>query len=180
VRTAIFAAMLPVYALAQQAGIPTEWEVQKMVQAIAQQSARLQEMVDQVRPKDWVAKGAPEAYIQQWDSARVQAGGLKISSAALVQEPAKITASLDTFFRLQSLETSLTSLIDGVRRYQNPALADLLSSVLADSNASRQQLRQYVVDLAAIKEQEFKVMEQEAQRCRVNITRPQPPAPKKK
>ena len=174
--------MLPVSALAQQAGIPTEWEVQKMVQGIAQQSARLQEMVNEVKPKEWLAKGAPDAYVQQWDSARVQTDGLKISSAALVQDPAKITASLDTFFRLQSLETSLTSLIDGVRRYQNPAMADLLSSVLADSNASRQQLRQYVVDLAAIKEQEFKVMEQEAQRCRVNVTRPQQPAapPKKK
>jgi hypothetical protein len=176
----IIAAMLPVYALAQQAGIPTEWEVQKMVKGIAQQSARLQEMVNELRPKEWLAKGAPEAYVQQWDSARVQADGLKASSVVLVEDPAKISASLDTFFRLQGLETSLTSLIDGVRRYQNPAMADLLSGVLADSNASRQQLRQYVIDLAAIKEQEFKVMEQEAQRCRVNITRPQSAAPAKK
>ena len=41
-----------------------------------------------------------------------------------------------------------------------------LRSVIAENNASGQQLRQYLVDLAANKEQEFKVMDQEAQRCR--------------
>jgi hypothetical protein len=75
----------------------------------------------------------------------------------------------------------LTSLIDGVRKYQNPALADLLRSVLSENNASRQQLRQYLMDLASIKEQEFKVMDEEAQRCRESISKlPTAVPPKKK
>ena len=74
----------------------------------------------------------------------------------------------------------LTSLIEGVRKYQNPALADLLRGVMSENNASRQQLRQYLVDLAAIKEQEFKVMDQEAQRCREVISGQPTATPAKK
>ena len=37
---------------------------------------------------------------------------------------------------------------------------------------SRQQLRQYLADLATIKEEEFKVMDREAQRCREAISGP--------
>lgn len=176
-RIALFTALLPVCALAQQAGVPTEWDVQKMVESIASQSARFQPLVTAIDPKPWVAKGAPEAYVQQWESAKAQAEAVKLSSDNLVREPARLTAALDTLFRLQNLEVSLTSLIDGVRRYQNPALADLLRSVLSENSSSRQQLRQYLVDLAAVKEQEFKVMEDEAQRCRTTVNRPSSAAP---
>jgi len=176
-RIALFTALLPVCTLAQQAGVPTEWDVQKMVESIASQSARFQPLVTAIDPKPWVAKGAPEAYVQQWESAKAQAEAVKLSSDNLVREPARLTAALDTLFRLQNLEVSLTSLIDGVRRYQNPALADLLRSVLSENSSSRQQLRQYLVDLAAVKEQEFKVMEDEAQRCRTTVNRPSSAAP---
>jgi hypothetical protein len=171
---------LPWCGAAQQAGVPTEWEVQKLVETVATQSGRILPLIEQVHPKEWVAKGASDTYVQQWDSAHSQAAALKISSGNLVHEPARLTAALDTFFRLQSLETVLVSLIDGVRRYQNPALADLLRGVLSESSASRQQLRQYLTDLAAAKELEAKVMDQEAQRCRENISRQPVAAPVKK
>ena len=179
-RILILISLLPVCAMAQQAGVPTEWDVQKLVEAIAAQSARVQPMVEEVHPREWIAAGAPEAYVQQWDSARSQAGSLKLSADNLVREPARLTAALDTYFRLQNLEVSLVSLIDGVRKYQNPALADLLRSVLSENSSSRQQLRQYLVDLASVKEQEFKVMDQEAQRCREAVTRPAPAPVRKK
>ena len=172
--------MLPFCAAAQQAGVPTEWDVQKLAAAIAAQSGRLQQMVDQIQPKDWVARGASDTYLQQWDSAHSQAASVKLSSDNLVQDPARLSAALDTYFRLQNLEVVLTSLIEGVRKYQNPALADLLRGVMSENSVSRQQLRQYLVDLAAIKEQEFKVMDQEAQRCREIISGPATAAPVKK
>ena len=103
---------------------------------------------------------------------RAEAQTLKRSSDNLVHEPARLTTAMDTYFRLQDLEGSLGSLIEGVRKYQNPALADLLRGVLAENDSSRRQLRQYVVDLAATKEQEFKVVDKEAQRCRESVTRP--------
>src|SRR5580658_1383276 len=168
-------------ASAQQAGVPMDWDVQKLVQAIAAQSGRFLPLVDQIHPKDWLASGASATYVQQWDEAHSQAQSVKLSSDNLVREPERLTAALDTYFRLQSLEVVLTSLIEGVRKYQNPALADLLRSVVSENNASRQQLRQYLVDLAAIKEQEFKVMDEEAQRCRESISKlPPDTQPKKK
>ena len=173
-RIMVLALVAPLAALAQQAGVPTEWDVQKMVTAIAAQSARLQPLVAEIHPKDWVAGGAPDAYIQQWDSARSQADTLKVSSDNLVREPSRLTAAFDTYFRIQNLEVSLASLIEGVRKYQNPALADLLRSVLSENSSSGQQLRQYLVDLAAIKEQELKVLDEEAQRCRQAVSRPAP------
>ena len=180
VRLLALVSMAPLCAAAQQAGVPTEWDVQKLVEGIAAQSARVQPLIEQVRPKDWVAGGASDTYVQQWDSAHSQATALKLSSDNLVREPARLSAALDTYFRLQNLETVLVSLVDGVRKYQNPALADLLRSVLSENSASRQQLRQYLTDLAAIKELEFKVMDQEAQRCREAISRQPIAAPVKK
>ena len=104
----------------------------------------------------------------------------KLSSDNLVREPERLTAALDTYFRLQNLEVVLVSLVEGVRKYQNPAWLILLRSLMNENSASRQQLRQYIVDLAANKEQEFKVMDQEAQRCREIISRPAAAPPKKK
>jgi hypothetical protein len=174
------ASMLPLCAAAQQAGVPTEWDVQKLVEGIAAQSGRVLPLIEQIRPKEWIAKGASDTYVQQWDSAHSQAASLKLSSNNLVREPARLTAALDTYFRLQNLETVLISLVDGVRKYQNPALADLLRSVMSENSASRQQLRQYLTDLAAVKEAESKVMDQEAQRCRESISRQPMAAPVKK
>jgi len=175
----IFAAPFCV-AAQQQAGVPTDWDVQKMVRDIAAQSARLIPLVDQIRPKDWVARGAPEAYAQQWDSAHAQAQTVKVSADNLVQQPERLTAALDTYFRLQNMEVVLTSLVEGVRKYQNPALADLVRSLMNENSTSRQQLRQYIVDLATVKEQEFKVMDGEAQRCREMLSKPAPSAPLRK
>jgi len=168
----LFMTLPPVAMVAQQAGVPTEWEVQKVAQTIAAHAGRLQPLITQIHPREWTAKGAPEAYSQQWESVRTQAQSLKLSTDVLVHEPARLTATVDTYFRLQDLEGSLTSLIGGVRKYQNPALADLLTGMVSENNASRQKLREYLVDLAALKEQEFKVMDAEAQRCREAMTRP--------
>ena len=171
----------PLCTVAQQPGVPTDWDVQKLVIAIAEQSARIQPLVEQIRPREWVAKGASDTFVQQWDSAHAQAKAVKLSADNLVREPERLSAALDTYFRLQNLEVVLTSLIDGVRKYQNPALADLLRSVLSENSASRQQLRQYLVDLAVVKEQEFKVMDEEAQRCRESISKlPSGAQPQKK
>jgi uncharacterized membrane protein YccC len=180
-RTLVMLSLAPLGAVAQQPGVPTDWDVQKLVKAIADQSARFQPLVEQIRPKEWVAKGASDTYVQQWDSAHAQAQTVKLSADNLVREPERLTAALDAYFRLQNLEVVLTSLIEGVRKYQNPALADLLRSVLSENSASRQQLRQYLVDLAAINEQEYKVMDEEAQRCRESISKlPAAVPPKKK
>jgi hypothetical protein len=80
---------------------------------------------------------------------------------------------------MQALETSLNSLVDGVRKYQNPAVGDLLMGVLGENTSNRDKLRQYITDLAANKEQEFQIADKEAQRCRGMLNRQTPAAPRK-
>jgi hypothetical protein len=167
---------LPFSLLAQNGGISAEWDLRASLDALAAQTARLVPILEQVRPADW--KGAPGAYAVQLNSARTQAAGLKAVVEALRKDPEKLTTALDVFLRIQSLDSVVRSVIEGVRKYQNPALADLLLGVLSEGGKSQLQLRQYVADLAQLKEAEFQVMEQEAQRCRSTLTR-QPKTAKK-
>jgi hypothetical protein len=65
-----------------------------------------------------------------------------------------------------------------------------LAGVVAENGASRDHLQQFVVELAADREAEFAIADQEAQRCRGFLARQPPPqsaapkpapnAPKKK
>lgn len=162
------------------AGIAAPWDVAQALTTLSAQADRLKPILDQLTPQDWVAKGAPAAYVQQWQSAREELGYLGNSAAALGKQPEKLTAALETYFRLQSIEIRLLSLADGVRKYQNPAIGDLLVGVWGENSGNRDQLRQYITDLAVQKEAESTVLEKEAQRCRVDANRPPPrPAPAK-
>lgn len=177
---ALAASMWPV--AAQPSGFVPEWEIRKTVAAVASQCQRLQPLLDQVNPKDWVAKGAPEAYVTQWNSTRTNLEHMRVSAGNLTREPERLTFALDTFFRLGAFESLLGSLAEGVRKYQNPAIADLLQGVMSENSANRERLRAYVLELAEAKEQEFRVVNQEAQRCRTAVSRqPRPAAvPEKK
>ena len=67
---------------------------------------------------------------------------------------------------MQAMESTFGSVIEGIRKYQNPAIADLLQGVINENSANRDKFRQFVTDLATQKEQEFQVVDKEAQRCR--------------
>jgi hypothetical protein len=158
------------------AGVAAPWDVTQSVAALASQTSRLKPLLDQVNPRDWLNKGAPAAYVSQWESAQKELSDVQRVAQSLEKQPDRLTVALDTYFRIQSLETRLSSLVDGIRRYQNPAVGDLLMGVLGESAANRDKLRDYISDLANQKEQEFAVVDKEAQRCRTNLNR-QPAAP---
>src|SRR5437868_5493707 len=156
-------------ALAQSAppsGVSSEWDIRKMLESLDTQAQHLKPIIDQVKPEKWLQKGAPDAYVAQWRTAQAQLRYLLSSSEALAKDPERLTAALDTYFRMQAMESTLGSLIEGIRKYQNPALAELAQSVVAENSTNRDRLRQYLQDLAAQKEQEFKIADREAQRCR--------------
>jgi hypothetical protein len=159
-------------------GVSSEWDVRKLVDSLNLQAQHLRPVIDQVKPDTWVANGAPETYLAQWNSAQEELKYFLASADALSRQPERLTLALDTYFRMQALESTLGSLIAGVRKYQNPALADLTQAVVAENGENRDQLRQYLQDLAAQKEQEFKVADSEAQRCRQTLL--QQPSPKER
>ena len=163
---------LPLSAPAQ--GVSAPWDISQTLGSLAEQTQRLTPILDQLTPDKWVARGAPAAYTAQWTNVRSEVGYLLSAAQNLRKQPERLTLALETLFRLQAVESQVNSLVDGVRRYQNPAVGDLLVSVVSANSANRDQLRQYVTDLAETKDQEFRVVDQEAQRCRGTLMR-QPP-----
>jgi hypothetical protein len=97
----------------------------------------------------------------------------------LIKQPERLTLALETYFRMQAVDTMLGSLIEGIRKYQNPSLAELVQGVVDENSANRDKLRQYIQDLAAQKEQEFAVADKEAQRCRATLMRQPAPTGRK-
>ncbi len=172
----LFGSLGGVSAWAQAPELPPEWEVSRDMAALAEQVRRFKPILDEVKPQDWVSQGAPEAYQTQWKSVTSEIEYLTRSTKELSSQPERLTVALETLFRMQSLDSILSSLDDGIRRYQNPALADLLRGETNQTAAHREKLRHYVVALAATKELEYKIMHEEAQRCRGMLSRQ--PAPK--
>ncbi|MBM3812604.1 MAG: hypothetical protein FJW20_13335 [Acidimicrobiia bacterium] len=158
-------------AFAQPAELTPAWDFRKSVEELKAQTARLTPLVEQVDPKNWIAKGAPEAYIGQWDALRAEIGYLIRTADALARDPEKTTVTLEAYLRLQAVEAMLGSLSQGVRRYQNPALADLLEAMVTENHNHRVRLREYLVELVAAKEAELRIVDQEAQRCRAALIR---------
>ena len=168
-------ALLPVPFLFQtahaQASVSAPWDIKVTLAALSAQTARLKPVLDQLTPQEWVTRGAPEAYVAQWQSAQRGLGDVETASATLQKQPEKLSAALNLFFRIQTMETRLTSLVDGVRHYQNPAVGDLIVGIVAENSANRDKLQQYLSDLADQQEQEFAVVDKEAQRCRTQLNR---------
>lgn len=181
-RTLLVLCSLSLLARAQapQPGVTPEWDVSKVVAAFSDQAGRLKPILDKLTPKEWVSKGAPETYVTQWQQAEQELAYVTQSAKSLENDPERLTLALDTYFRWQRLASDLGSLVDGVRHYQNPAVGDLLVSVLGENSSNRELLQQHITELAAQKEQEFAVVDQEAQRCRGTVTRTpvRPAAPK--
>jgi hypothetical protein len=154
----------------------TDEEVAATVGRISQGAARIEPMLEQLHPADWIAKGAPDTYVAQWNSIQAQFRAVQSDMSAIAQHPDHLTESMKALFRVQATHLILGSLMGGVRRYQNPALADLIESVAAESNGDIDRFEKHLLELADEKEQQFTVVDREAQRCRANLSR-QPAAP---
>ena len=161
----------------QPAGLETDWDIAVVLNEMSAQAARLLPLLDHADSNAWVAKGAPEAYARQLQGSKEQARALSDGAKALAQSPEKLSAGLELFFRVQGLESMLGSVEEALRKYQNPADAAALVELAAENDANRDRFQQYLVNLAAEREKEYAVMDQEAQRCRGILTAP---APRKK
>jgi uncharacterized membrane protein YccC len=168
---------LPPIAGQESKGLTPVWDVRKNMGLIAEQVKRLQPLLDRAKPQEWTKRGAPLTYVQLLESSRNSVANLIASSDRLAKEPEKLTAALDTLFRFESAQTVLGSLREGVTKYQPGELVNQLNQALSDTANSRETLRQHVVDLASLREQELSIMDKEAQRCREDITRATPPSP---
>jgi hypothetical protein len=156
------------------------WEIKPALEEIAMHAARLEAALDHLNAAAWVDKGASDTYTAQLESSKLQARAVGTEAYGLTVNPEKLSVALQVLFRIQGLETMVASLEEAARRYQSPADAQNLARVMAEGGASRNRLQQYVVSLAVAREQDFAVMDQEAQRCRALVTQPPPTPPKRK
>ena len=153
-------------AQSQEKGVEPDWDIRPVLKEIAAHAQRLIPVLDQIDSRGMVKNGAPDTYAAQINESKVQAKALATEALERASAPEKLSADLGTYFRLLSLENTLVSIEEGIRKYWNPAVADLLNSVMAENGANRERFRRYILDLAAEREQEYAVMDHEAQRCR--------------
>ena len=165
---------LPAAGAQPPAGLPPEWAVKDNLAALAQQIDGLKPLLDSVKPDQWTAQGAPEAYPAQWKSVVDEIGYVGRTSGEFSANPERLSLALEMYFRVQSLDQMAESLNAGIRKYQSPELADLIRERLSGTSTAREKIRQYIVLLAVVQEGQLKVMAEEAQRCRGMLSQQAP------
>ena len=119
-----------------------------------------------------IVEGGPEAYQKQQKAC---ADGLNYVQNAIVRwsaQPDKLSLMLETLIRIESMDQQAISLSQGVRKYHNPAVADILDSMLNSLSGDLEWLRSQSLDMAQQREKELDVAQKEAQRCRSQILQP--------
>jgi hypothetical protein len=164
----------------QVAGIETDWDIAQTLQAISAHEDRLLPMLEKIDVYAWVEKGASDTYLAQLQSSKVQARALAEGAKMLAANPQKLSGSLELFLRIEGLETMLTSLEEGIRKYQGPADAMAVASLEAENGINRERFQRYIVELASQQERDLEVMDHEAQRCRAIVTQAAPKPVRKK
>jgi hypothetical protein len=149
----------------------TDQDIAGIFNGLSQHASKVEPMLQELRPADWVAKGAPDTYVAQWNASLQQLAGIRTDMSAMAQHPDHLTDGMKAMLRVQATHQVITALMGGLRRYQNPALADLIEAVAAEDGADMERLQQYLLELASDKEQQFDMVDKEAQRCRGILSR---------
>lgn len=155
---------------AQEGQLPS-WEVEEIAASLDENTTKVEQILEGVRPKEWIQDGAPEAYVTQYDELKTDLNNLRLSAQALGRAPEKLSVVVDTFLWLDRMGSMLGSMIEGVRRYQSGAIADLLESSRGSNVAAEAQLKEYMRQIAVATEAEMEIAHHEAQRCRASIAR---------
>lgn len=160
---------------APAAGLQPDWDIRAILEEMSAHAMRLAPVLAEIDTTAWAAKGASDTYTSQLESSKAQARAISEGAQALMKNPEKLSACLELYFRITGLEDMLRSLEDGIRKYQDPALAQKLAGLSAENGANRNRFQAYIVNLSSQQEQECSVMDREAQRCR-SVVATEPPA----
>jgi hypothetical protein len=117
------------------------------------------------------------ADVQQSKSSLDAMEHLVAATEDLSRQPEKLSAAIETFFQLERMELLVASLNNGVRKWQSEHTANEMSEALSANMVHRDRLRQHIRDLASARENEQRIMNEEAQRCRGMLTREAPAPP---
>ena len=156
----------------EAAGLESAWTLRTILDEIVKDNQKLEPLLAQMNPQEWVSKkGASDVYVQQWQVARTQLNEAMAATKLLAQKTESLPLALDAYFRLEALEVTSRSLEEAVTKYGDRFTADQLDGLIARNFSRRQRFRDYIRDLAASSETNFKLADEEAQRCRGIISR---------
>ncbi len=155
-----------------ESGLQNPSDVRKILADLLNENEQLQPILGTLNPQQWYdRKGAPTTYIIQWQTARGQLNDVKYATTQLQQKTESLSLAIDLYFRLEALETTMRSLAEGAQRYADRPTADKLNALIARGFNSREGLRDYLRDLTTSTEQNFKIADEEAQRCRAEMSK---------
>ena len=164
-----------------ESGMQNPWDARKIVTDLFNQTEQLQPLLNRMNPQQWYdQKGAPTTYITEWQLAQRQLKDVKYATAQLQAKTESLSLALDLYFRLEALETTTRTLAEGAQHYADRQSADKLNELIAGNFNSRERLRDYLRDLTASTEQNFKVADEEAQSCRAALSKETPARKMKK
>ena len=157
------------------AGAPADWDMRPRIEKLGQNVGKLKPLFDQIHPGSWTIEGGPEAYQKQQKACSDGLGYAQNAIARWSAQPDKLSLMLETLTRIESVNQQAISLSQGVRKYQNPAVADILDSVLNSLSGDLEWLRSQSLEMSQQREKELEVAQKEAQRCRTQILQPNSP-----
>ena len=161
---------------AQESGTIPRWEVIEMTGTLIAGTDDIVKILSQIRPKEWIQDGAPDAYVTQYETLEADISNLANSARALERQPEKLSTTVDTFLWMDRVGSMLTSMSAGVRKYQNSSLGNLLDSAAGRVISVEDRLKEYMRQLVIDQEAELDIANSEAQRCRQEmLKRPMTP-----
>ncbi len=116
-------------------------------------------------------KGAPSTYNLQWQTAQDELRYVEIAGNTVLQHVDNVPSLLDLYFRMEALELTARSLDEGARQYAPRDQAQKLDAWVGQGFEARRRMREYMQDAATALDQNFKIADEEAQRCRAEITK---------
>jgi hypothetical protein len=158
----------------QSPGLPAEWDVKHLMDDLVKEARSVTPLMQMTNPEHWNNPDAGKSYVGQWKSGQNLIQYFATSAEGLARQPERLPLALETYFRMESMESNLRSLADGIRKYYDPRIADQFQSIIVQNSNNREKLKQYLAELSTTKEQEFKVADSEAQHCRGVISREAP------
>lgn len=171
-----FSLLLPVYGQSAPAqGVATEWEARKQIEELKLQLLKIPTELNKLDTKRWLAAGAPGAYLDDLENSRRQLNSLGQALDELRQTPEKLAVALEILLRMSATDESLRIVVEAVRKYENPAVADLLEAKMGETMVAKDKFRRYLIDLAGERDRQLEVLLKEAQRCRTESNMPKTP-----
>jgi hypothetical protein len=156
------------------AGLEAPWDVKQMLSDVAAQNQKFKPLLNEMKPEQWLANGAPPSYVNQYQQAQARVDDAIRAAGALSLQTDNLPLALDAYFRMEALEYVARSVEQCVRRYGERRQAEELATLIAQHFSQREKLRNYLQNLSAERDQEFKIADQEAQRCRGIISKESP------